>query len=253
MYTFTVNTFCKICRTNTVVRTKSILFSLTLTLCVLQGSSQEPDPNSLSLDTNYRKNALNFNLTMIATNEYNIGLEHYFSRFTSVEINGGPVRANDAIASFSQSWTNSLYFYEHGYTGRVAMKFYKKPSALSKWQDYISPVIFYKYLSFEPRFFKDKFENSDEFQGMFIKRKRSKFGFEFIWGKVYPLSKTFSIELYYGVGLRAATVERTDFWRIDTMPSATTNGTDTTFLNYTDHNFYIRPSIHGGLKFRINY
>lgn len=209
--------------------------------------------SSQEVDSTYRKNAFLINVTNSLSNEYNIGFERYFSRNTSLEINGGPVRSNPAIAEFSQSWTNSLYFYESGYTARIGLKFYKKKSVLSKWQDYVSPVIFFKSLAFEPHFFETKYENNERYQGMFLKRQRSKFGFEFLWGKVYPVSKTFNIELYYGVGLRATMAERTDFWRIDTMPYGNNPGTDTTFLNFNDNNFYVRPSIHGGLKLRFNY
>lgn len=212
----------------------------------LQSSSQE-------LDTNYRKNAINCNLTLTATNEVNFGIERFIAPRVSIEINGGPIRSNSFLASQSQSWTNSLYFYESGFSGRLGMKFYKKKSVLTKWQDYVSPVLIYKSLAFEPQMFKNKYDANEEYEGIYLERKRSKFGFEFLWGKIYPLSKTFSLEFYYGVGLRAASVDRTDYWRIDTLPSPTNPGTDTVFLNFTEDNFYIRPSIHGGLKFRINY
>jgi len=212
----------------------------------LQSTSQE-------VDTTFRKNAFNVNLTMCASNEWNIGFERFIGPKTSIEINGGPIRSNSFLASQSQSWTNSLYFYESGYTGRIGLKFYKKKSLLTKWQDYVSPLIFYKHLAFEPQMFKNKWDNSEESEGIFLERQRSKFGFEFLWGKIYPLSKTISLEFYYGVGLRAASVDRFDYWRIDTLPSPTNVGTDTVFLNFQDHNFYVRPSIHGGLKLRFNY
>jgi hypothetical protein len=212
----------------------------------LRSSSQE-------VDSTFRKNAFNINVTLSATNEYNIGLERFVGPYTSIEINGGPVRSNSFLATQSQSWTNSLYFYESGFTGRLGLKFYKKKTVLSKWRDYVSPVIFYKSLAFEPQMFKTKLENSEESEGIFLERSRSKFGFEFLWGKIYPVSKTFNLEFYYGVGLRAASVDRFDYWRIDTLPSPTNAGTDTVFLNFPDQNFYIRPSIQGGLKLRFNY
>ncbi|MFM2134772.1 MAG: hypothetical protein RL021_172 [Bacteroidota bacterium] len=208
---------------------------------------------SQELDTAYRKNAINCNLTLTATNEVNFGIERFVAPRISIEINGGPIRSNSFLAKQSQSWTNSLYFYESGFSGRLGLKFYKKKSLLTKWQDYVSPALIYKSLAFEPQMFKNKYDVNEESEGIFLERQRSKFGFEFLWGKIYPLSKTFSLEFYYGVGLRAASVVRTDYWRIDTLPSPTNPGTDTVFLNFTDENFYIRPSIHGGLKFRFNY
>ena len=236
-----MNTFLKICRRNTVVNFRFFTFFLSLSLFAMISHAQDTEVRR-------KKNAINTNLTLSATNEFNIGIERYFSPRKSIEINGGFVRANPFLSDLTKSWINTQYFYESGYTFRLGLKFYKKRPEESKWQDYISPVLLYKYLFFDPQWFENPIENSDYSECIYQKRQRSKYGFEFLWGKVYSLNNSFDFELYYGVGIRAAMVERTDISKQDTCGVSPIRQ-----LDFVDNSFYVRPSIHGGAKFRFNF
>ena len=195
----------------------------------------------------YKRNAINTNVTLGITNEWNFGIERFFSPRRSIEINGGLVRPSELLANLTESWSNSQYFYESGYTVRLAYKMYRPKSEGSRWQDYIAPVLLYKYLEYEPQWFQvDNGKNNDT--AIYQERQRSKFGFEFLWGKIYELNKTFDIELYYGVGVRATVSDRTDILKQDVY------GVSEPYpVNFSDHKFYFRPSIHAGAKIRLKY
>lgn len=196
----------------------------------------------------YKKNSINTNITLCITNEINFGIERFITPRRSIEINGGIVYVNEFLEEAAKAWTNSHYFSEEGFTIRMAYKMYKKRAEGSRWTDYISPVLIYKYLFYDEKWFENEVDNSDYEECILQSRTRHKFGFEFLWGKVYELSPSTAFELYYGVGLRGTSVERTDIAKQDSCDVSPVY-----MVNWTDDNFYLRPSIHGGVKFRVNF
>lgn len=207
-----------------------------------------PSVHAQDLEVRKKKNALSVIVTNAATNEFNIGIERYISPRRSIEINAGIVRSNPFLRDLTKDWSNSQYFYESGYTVRLGMKFYKRRPEDSHWQDYVSPVLFYKYLYFDPQWFEVPIDNSDYSEAIYQKKQRVKMGFQFLWGKVYSLNNSFDFEFYYGVGIRGVDVERTDISKQDTAGVSPIYPVD-----FVDHNFYIRPSIQGGAKIRFNF
>lgn len=223
---------------------KSLFFLFTL-LCLnaQKGFAQEAPV--------YRHTAIAFDLTQYGTNELNFNLEKFFSIRRSLEISGSLVYVNSPLADFTKSWSNSHYFSEHGFSARIAYKLYKLPVEDSKWRDYVAPVIVYKYLYYNNQWFENDGTkaNGDKYtEAIYQHRFRHKFGFEFVWGKVYDMNKTFAFDLYYGVGLRGTIVSRTDILRQDTVgvPGVTP-------LNFTDNNFYVRPTLRLGAKIRMSF
>ena len=199
----------------------------------------------------YKKNALILDLTQDGTNELNLNYEHFFSVRRSLEFTAGLVYVNTPLAEFGKSWTNSHYFEEHGFTARIAYKLYKPQVEDSKWRDYIAPGLIYKYLYYNNQWFENETSNAkgDKYtEAIYQHRFRHKFGLEFVWGKVYEMSKSFAFELYYGVGLRGTLSSRTDIQKQDTV------GVSKIYdVNFTDDNFYVRPTLRGGVKFRFSF
>ncbi len=199
----------------------------------------------------YKKNALNVDVTLAATNELNLGYEHFFSDRRSLEVSLGLVYVNEYLEDFSKEWTNSHYFSEHGFSARVAYKLYKRRVEDSKWRDYIAPALVYKYLYFNNQWFEN--ELKDEKTGvkynecLYQHRFRDKFGFEFLWGKVYEFNPTTSLEMFYGVGLRGTLSLRSDLLKQDICDS-----TAIYVPNYgDDQSFYLRPVLRVGVKFKV--
>lgn len=199
----------------------------------------------------YKKNALALDLTQYGTNELNLNFEHFFSVRRSIEFTAGMVYANNVLAEFGKSWTNSHYFEEHGFSARIAYKLYKPQIEDSKWRDYIAPGLIYKYLYYNNQWFENETSNSkgDKYtEAIYQHRFRHKFGLEFVWGKVYEMNKSLAFELYYGVGLRGTLSSRTDIQKQDTV------GVSKIYdVNFTDDNFYVRPTLRGGVKFRFSF
>lgn len=199
----------------------------------------------------FKKSAIAFDITQMATNEINLSYEHFFSARRSLEFALGLIYVNNSLEDLSADMSNTHYFSEHGFSARVAYKLYKKPVEDSKWRDYIAPAVTYKYLYFNNQWFTNETTDSsgkkiDEC--LLQHRYRSKFGFEFLWGKVYNFNSTFALEMFYGVGLRATTSVRTDVSRRDNCDSVAV-----THLDYNDKRFFIRPALRAGLKFRISF
>ncbi len=210
-----------------------------------QGFSQEAPE--------YKKNALAVDITLMATNEINLYYEHYFSARRSLEVSLGLVYVNDFLEDFSKDISNTHYFSEHGFSARVAYKLYRKPVEDSKWRDYIAPAIVYKYLYFNNQWFTN--EVTDEVTGLkydeclYQHRFRDKFGFEFLWGKVYEFNPTMALEMFYGVGLRGTVSLRSDLLKQDICDS-----TDIYVPSYgDDHSFYLRPVLRAGVKFKVSF
>lgn len=163
----------------------------------------------------------------------------------------GLIYVNSSLEDLAKDMSNTHYFSEHGFSARVAYKLYKRPVEDSKWRDYIAPALTFKYLYFNNQWFTnettDSLDNKIE-ECLYQHRYRSKFGFEFLWGKVYNFNSTFALEMFYGVGLRATTSVRADIYRKDNCDS-----TQVTYLDFEDSRFFIRPSLRAGLKFRISF
>lgn len=198
----------------------------------------------------FKKNAFAIDITQMASNEINLNHEHFFSSRKSLELSAGLIYVNDALESLSEGLSNSHYFSEHGFSFRAAFKLYKRPVPDSKWRDYIAPAIMYKYLYFNNQWFENEKDSAGiKFtESLFQHRYRSKFGFEFLWGKVYNFNQTFALELFYGVGLRATTSVRTDIYRKNEFDT-----TAVTTLDFEDERFFIRPALRAGAKFRISF
>ncbi|HRH64708.1 MAG TPA: hypothetical protein PLU53_00270 [Bacteroidia bacterium] len=199
----------------------------------------------------YKKNALALDLTQYGINEINLNYEHFFSIRRSIEFTASLVYVNDPLAEFGRSFTNSHYFEEHGFGARIAYKLYKPQVEDSRWRDYIAPGLIYKYLYYNNQWFENETTNAkgDKYtEAIYQHRFRHKFGLEFVWGKVYDMNKSFAFELYYGVGLRGTLSSRTDIQKQDTV------GVSKIYdVNFQDDNFYIRPTLRGGVKFRFSF
>lgn len=198
--------------------------------------------------TEYKKNAISVDLLQTAVNEINFNYERYFTPRRSVELSAGLIYVNEILEDFSKEWTNSHYFSEHGFAARIAYKLYKKPlEEKSRWKDYIAPVIVYKYMYFNNQWFENELDAKYS-ECLFQRRFRHKLGLEFLWGKIYELNNTFSLEFYYGVGLRGTQSIRTDILKQDTC-----NVSPIREINFEDKSFYIRPTLRGGAKIRLSF
>ena len=199
----------------------------------------------------FKKNAIAFDITQMASNELNINYERFFSSRRSLELAIGLIYVNSSLEDLAKDMSNTHYFSEHGFSARVAYKLYKRPVEDSKWRDYIAPALTFKYLYFNNQWFTnettDSLDNKIE-ECLYQHRYRSKFGFEFLWGKVNNFNSTFALEMFYGVGLRATTSVRADIYRKDNCDS-----TQVTYLDFVDSRLFIRPSLRAGLKFRISF
>lgn len=194
----------------------------------------------------YKRNAIAFNLTRSLTNELNFTIEHFFSERRSVEINVGLVYVNNGVESLADDWTNSHYFSEHGFSARMYYKIFKrKDDDDSKWRDYVSPGISFRYLYFNKQWFKNDVTTTKT-ERIYQSRFRDKVTLEILWGKVYEMNSTFAFEIYYGAGLSGTVVHRTDILKQPDIKSETVIP-----LNFVDDKFYLRPALSAGVKFRI--
>lgn len=240
------NFFSKICKGIKSMSFSRILLPAFLVILLYSSAFSQETPE-------YKKNAIAVDITQMATNEINLNYERFFSNRRSLEVALGLIYVNEGLVDLSKEWSNTHYFSEHGFSVRVAYKLYKRQLEDSKWRDYIAPAIMYKYLYFRSQWFEN--EKTDEVTGnkitecLYQNRYRSKFGFEFLWGKVYDFNKTFALEMFYGVGIRATSSVRKDLLKQDICDS-----TEIYVPNYgPDERFFIRPALRAGLKFRISF
>lgn len=188
----------------------------------------------------------------MASNEVNLNYELFFNARKSLELSLGLIYVNDALEDLSKDLSNSHYFSEHGFSFRAAYKLYKRSTDDSKWRDYIAPAIMYKYLYFNNQWFQNELKDSKGNtynECLYQHRYRSKFGFEFLWGKVYNFNQTFAIEMFYGVGLRATSSVRSDLLKMDNCDSLEVYVPD----YGDDKRFFLRPALRAGAKFRISF
>ena len=224
---------------------KGILFCLFFFMgCLLLHAQDKPV---------YHENTIGINVVQLALNEFSISLEHRFSPRRSLELSGGYVYVNKLFEKMTEDWTNSHNFSELGFSLRAGYKFYKKSAEGSRWKNYIEPIIVYKYLFYNNQWF--NYERTNQKNGeiytecFFQNRLRIKFGIDFIWGKEYSLNKKYSLEFFWGGGLRATSVERQDVLKQDTC------GVSKILVlgREIDKQFYIRPTLTAGIKFRFNF
>jgi len=199
----------------------------------------------------YRKNAFSINITRCISNELNLSFEKRLSVRRALEFNLGLIYINDPLQVFAKTWANTQYFYERGFAARVHYKIFKKPEDdKTKWRDYISPGIAYKYLYYNNQWFENELTDDNGVtynERLFQHRFRSKMSLEFIWGKVYEMNQTFAFEFYYGAGLMGTISDRyvVSIQPDDRSPKIIT-------VNDHDKSFYVRPSLLVGAKLRIS-
>jgi len=206
-----------------------------------------------------QRNALTFNLGQFLVNEINLGYEHFLSENQSMELNGGLIYRNDVLRKMAEDWNNSQYFYERGFAARLAYKIYHHAGSKGR-KNYYSFGFNYQYLYFNNEWFETDKEikfrpepGSAEItanEEIYRHRFRNRFGLQITLGNVYPLGKTFAIELYYGLGVRGIFSKRFDVAR-----GATVDDEQLILqtLNFEDQKFYVRPSIHAGIKLRMGW
>lgn len=202
----------------------------------------------------YKKNAIAFNVTSYAVNEINLSFEHRYSIRRGIEFNAAYIYINDPLQKFAIDWVNTQYFYERGFAARFRYKIFKKQDEESKWRDYISPGISYKYLYYNNQSF-DNTLYDDKRSKSFIERVnqhrfRNKFALEFTWGKVYEMNETFAFEFYYGAGLSGSLSDR--YVNNITYIEAGRNDSIQTVEGH-DKSFYIRPTVLLGAKLKISF
>ena len=222
------------------------LFLLVFFLCVKFSSAQDAPV--------YRKNAVSFNITRLAINEINMSFEHRYSIRRGVEFNAGYFYINDPLKKFAKDWVNTQYFYERGFVARFHYKIFKKLNEESKWRDYISPGISYKYLYYLNQPFDntkyDEKKGKNYIESVNQHRFRNKISLEFLWGKIYEMNETFALEFYYGAGL-AGTISDRYVNTITTIKDWTANQVTNVYGH--DKNFYIRPTAMVGFKIKISF
>ncbi len=215
------------------------------------------------------KEASNFiilNPAQYFVNEINIGYEHYLSKNKSFEINGGYIYRNDFWLNLTDDWIQSQYFREHGFALRAYYKFYKKANEKNNNRSFYSFGVNYQYLYFddewletgkpytldstimtEPQHPYKKAKVGEE--QILMNRFRHRFGVQLLLGNLIPLGSNFFLEFYYGLGLRGIFSKRTDVARITTIDEIGYYQD----LNFKDTDFYIRPTIHAGVKLKLGW
>ncbi|MCC7232187.1 MAG: hypothetical protein IT242_04535 [Bacteroidia bacterium] len=200
----------------------------------------------------YLKNSVSVDIAQTLINELNLSYEHYLSPRRSIELSGSLVFTNPVLEDMMDDWSNTHYFSEHGFVIRAAYKLYKRKLDDSKWREFIAPVIMYKNLYFNEQWFQNSQTNEatgEKYKEcLYQSRKRSVVGIEFIWGKIYDMSKSTAFEFYYGLGLHATSAVRKDIKKQDVC-----DVTPVYDVNYTDNSFYFRPTLRGGIKFRFSF
>ena len=222
-----------------------------------------------------KKNALTFNLGQYLVNEINLGYEHFFSANKSSEFSAGLIYRNPFWIRQAENWSNSQYFYERGFALRLTNKIYRKASERNGRRNYMAYGFSYQYLYIPNEWFDVGEVKSDsahwfknvEVEGdssritgnvsreIFQHRYRNRFGFQLTLGHIFPAGKTFAFELYYGIGVRGIFSSRFDVDVRDTFEGTSKPYTfSATYVSNTASNkFYVRPSIHAGVKLRIGW
>ena len=80
-------------------------------------------------------------------------------------------------------------------------------------------------------------------------RTRHRLGVQLMMGNVIPSGNNFAIEVYYGLGVRGIFSTRFDEARKVTEDGKEYIG----YLNFEDKSFYLRPTIHAGIKLKLGW
>jgi hypothetical protein len=214
------------------------------------------------------KNAISTNVGQYFINEINFGYEHFISEKNSFEINAGYIYRNDFLLDLTDEWIQSQYFRERGFALRAYYKTYKKSGDKNNNKTFYSFGLNYQYLHFEDEwletgkpfqldstintvpqnYFNPKAHKSGPEQ-ILMSRLRHRIGIQLLLGNVIPMGSNFFLEVYYGLGLRGIFSRRTDTARITTIDSVEYFQD----LNYVDNQFYVRPTIHAGVKIKLGW
>jgi len=211
-------------------------------------------------------NAISINVGQYFINEVNIGYEHFLSENKSLELNGGIIYRNEFLLNLTDEWTQSQYFREHGFAVRAYYKAYKSSSEKNNNQSFYSFGLNYQYLYFDDDWFDTnklftldstvKTEPQHPYKNpksgeekILMHRLRHRLGVQLLLGNVIPAGNNFFLEFYYGLGLRGIFSKRTDVARITTIEGEEYLQN----LNYEDNDFYVRPTIHAGVKLKLGW
>lgn len=206
------------------------------------------------------RNVFTFNLGQYFVNEINLGFERIFNERSGLEFSGGFIYRNDVILSMAKDWSNSQYFYERGFAARITHKTYRKSGSKSGKKSYYAFGLNYQYLYFNNQWFETdkevKFSPDSSSspitatEEIFRRRFRNRAGIQVTLGNIFPLGNTFAIEFFYGCGVRGILSERYDVARgVEIENEHFIIQT----VNFRDQKFYVRPSIHAGVKLRIGW
>jgi hypothetical protein len=219
----------------------------------------------------YGKHAFSINITRSSLNELSFSYEYWLSFRKSIEFTGGYIYVNDFLRDQFDDWKNSTIFSEQGYSFRLHYKIFRRTENESRWHDYISFGMVYKYLyynnyeivgtdiKYDSSLLKTNpilYADSGAFQyteNFLRDSKRSKMGVEFIWGHVYDLNKVFAFEFYYGAGINATIASHIDHSRTAIYVNPKHQWISQPIPDFTYDNFYLRPTVMLGIKFRIRF
>ena len=93
-------------------------------------------------------------------------------------------------------------------------------------------------------------ETIDLYEEILRHRFRNRAGIQINLGNIFPMGKTFALEIYYGLGVRVIYSNRFDVARGMTLSDKQYILED---LNFKSEKFYFRPTIHAGVKLRIGW
>lgn len=224
--------------------------------CILLPKSSEAQTKPYG---SARTNALVLNVGQYLINEINVGYEHFYTEKRSYELHAGLIYRNDVLREQADKWINSEYFYERGFTFGMLLKNYKKVGDKEGRKNYYAFGFNYQYLHFNNEWFvTDKKievtnigpEDVIADEEIFRHRFRHRLGLQTTLGSIFPIGNGLDIELYYGIGLRAIMSNRLDVERGVTIDGER-HVLET--LNFSEDKFYLRPTIHAGLKFKIGW
>ena len=201
------------------------------------------------------------NLGQYFINEINFGYEHFLSEKNSIELNAGLIYRNEFWLNLASDWVQSLYFREHGFAARAYYKTYKKTGEKNN-KSFYSFGLNYQYLYFNNEWIDtDKpgkvtvIEPSGDTsyhygpEEILMHRLRHRIGFQLLLGNIIPAGKSFAFEVYYGLGIRGIFSSRFDVARRVTEDGEFFSQD----LNYEDNSFYVRPTIHAGVKLKLGW
>jgi hypothetical protein len=242
----------------------NIAYTSIFFIIVLAGITADAQENPT-----YGKNAVSFNITRSAINELSMSYEHWLSFRKSIEFTGGYIYVNEFLKDQFNDWKNATFFSEQGYSFGLHYKIFRRVENETKWHDYISFGVSYKYLYYDNlEVISDvKFDSSlykinsalykdsiFQYNEHFLRdSKRNKFSLDFVWGHVYEMNKTFAFEFYYGASIVGTIANHTDHNRQSVYVKSAHQWISKPIPDYSYDQFYMRPALLLGIKFRIRF